>query len=234
MKKHDILEMISSEIRIYPQDTIPYDSFLLDESIKIFQSTFNITRQAIPIPIIDEASQKNMLFLHGNIYNSEKSIVILSIQFEDRKIVIQLKGDSEDTRFVFEKIFEYFKTITPGKNYDADSAIIKTYETKSIVKVDVAFDNFLSPKMNRFLKSIIRKEKNKISEISLGKLQFHVSFKQDQKLFDRSNIYLSSKQLIIEPRQGHHHSERIYFCSSPTDSKKHMEMLDDLDATFKK
>lgn len=234
MKKLDILEMNSTEIRIYPQDTIPYDLLLLDENIKKFQSVFNISRQDIPFPIpIKEGMPQNvLLFAIGKINRLEKPVVILSIQFEDRKVIIQTKGDSSNTQYVFEKLFEFIKDIDSSKKYDPNVELIRTYETKSVVKIDILFDKFISPKVNRFLRAIKRKNKDRISEISPIKFQFLVTFKQDQSLFDKTNIHLSSKPLVLEPRQGHHYSEKIYFFSTPTDSKRHVEILDELVAIF--
>jgi len=233
LKNLVIIEMSSTEIRIYPQDIIPYDLFLLDENIKIFQSTFNISKQDLPIPSL-EGIQKLLVFTRGKIQRPNKPIVILSMQFEDRKIIIQTKGDSNDTKYTFEKLFEFFKNIDSSKSYDPDLEIIRTFETKSVVKIDISFDKFLSPKMNKYLREIRRKEKDTISEIAPAKFQFLVMFKQDQTLFDKSKISLSSKPLVLEPREGHHHSEKIYFFSSPTDSKKHLELLHELVATFTK
>ena len=234
MKTLDVMEMSSTELRIYPLDTIPYDLFLLEDSIKKFQSAFNISKQDLPLPPVEGISQKFLIFNRGKIERAEKSVVILSIEFVDRKITIQTKGDSNDTKYTFTKLFEYFKSIDSNKSYDPDGEIIRTYETKSVVKIDIPFDKFISPRMNKFIRGIKKKEKDTISEIAPAKFQFLVTFKQDQSLLDKANIHLSSKLLVLEPRQGHHYSEKIYFFSTPTDSKKHLELLRELVAVFNK
>ena len=234
MKNLEIIEMYSTEIRIYPQDTIPYDLFLLDENIKKFQSVFSISKQELPISGLDGIAQKQLIFTRGKLHRTNTPVIILSMLFEERKISIQTKGDSNETKYTFDKLFEFFKNIDSGKNYDPDVELTRTHETKSVIKIDISFDRFLSPKINKFFRDMKKKEKDTISEIAPTKLQFLVTFKQDQSLFDKSNIYLSSKPLVLEPREGHHYSEKIYFFSSPTDSKKHLELLHELVAVFTK
>lgn len=228
MKKYEILEMATKEVRMYIQDTIPYDHLLLDENLEKFRSAFGFSKFEVGMPTIEGAMQKRLIFTHGTLVKDDKSIIVLSVQFDDRRIIIQTKGDSIDTQHVFDKICDYFNAIDVGKLFNPNKIVVKTYETRSVVKLNIGFYDFLSPRIKKFIKNIKKEERHTISEIAPIKFQFLITFKQDQDLFDKSNVYISSKTFVLEPRQGHHYSENIYFYQTPTDSTKHIQLLKEL------
>ena len=223
-----------TQVRIYPQDTIPYTDLAIRKKFDQFREKFSFSRMEIPSSFYEPGAPKIINLSGGSITIDNETILINSLNFEERKIVLIIEASSDKADKAFDIIGEELKSIDRYKNFSSSSYLIKTEETECTVQLNIDYYRFFSRQFNSFIKrTVVRSPKQPARKISLKNLSFEISFKQDKMLED-VRILMVPKLFTIEPRLGTREEERVFFTRSPNDSETHLKLLSELEILFAK
>lgn len=223
----EIRNLVTTQIRLFSPDLIPLIKLSHPEFGKKFQALFEF--QAIE-PFAPQGTISGIQFLGG--LDKSSSTIIESVSIESRRIQVKVQGKSVVAKSVFETLSEQITSLNDGKSL---SEIVCAHETGSSVVLDFFFEQLLSEKLNYFLKkSATKYMENRWSEALIlpTNLKFSVRFKLNDDQLIKSNIALSPKELIIEPRLQSSPDEKLFWIASPTDTDTHFKLIEDLEHTL--
>jgi hypothetical protein len=179
------------QIRIFPRNTIPYEVFSVSERQKQFKEKFHFSTAQIPFPLL-AAGPKVILFESGEIELEERRIIINRLNFEDRKMVLEIVGGSADADAIFGEIASNINVLSNQNRLDEGKCIIKTQETNCAVTLDIDFWDVFSGDMKRFIQNDLS-QMIALPTLSINpkKLSFEVTFKQTNEGLQEEGITIS-------------------------------------------
>ncbi|MCD6398952.1 MAG: hypothetical protein J7L08_03445 [Candidatus Aenigmarchaeota archaeon] len=223
-----------TQVRIYPQDWIPYIDLAIWEKFNQFKEKFVFSNEEIPFPLYKPDTPKIVILEGGSVILDDEQILIHSLMLEERKITLIIETSSDKADLAFNKIANALKEIDSYKNFDPAKYLIKTEGTECTAQLDIDYHRFLSRQFNSFIKKQLPKYmKQKTTKITLKSFSFEIFFEQDKKLQEES-ISIAPKMLTIEPRKTTKEEDRTFYTISPCDSFTHFELLKQLEKNFKK
>lgn len=225
---------IVTQVRIFPQDTIPYTDLAIRKNFDRFKEKFSFSKAEIPFPFYEPAAPKVINLSGGSVNIDNESFLIRSLNFDERKIVLIIEAPSDRADRVFDAIGEELKGIDRYKNFSPSNYLIKTEETECTVHLDIDYHRFFSRKFLSFIKrSITKYPQQPLRKVTLKSLSFEISFKQD-KILEEVRISIVPKPFVIEPRFATREEDKIFYTRSPYDSKTHLRLLRELESLFTK
>lgn len=223
-----------TQIRIFPEDTIPYQIFSLPERIKQLKERYHFGGQEIPIPLQLPGSPKVIIFQMGEVKIEDSSTVIDRLQFEGRKMILEVAGSSSVSDKVFLDIADFVNEMVGNVSLSEEKRLTKTQETKCNVTLEIDYWDVFSDKMKRFIKDDLREAFDRpVFETNPSKLTFEIIFDQDINLLQKQRIQFSPKSFTIEPREGIPFDEHVFYTCSPFDSEVHLRLVETLENLFK-
>lgn len=223
-----------TQVRIFPQDTIPYTDLAIKSNFDRFKEKFSFSRVEMP-PLLHEPGVLKVINLSGgNINIDNEPFLIKSLNFEDRKIILVIEASSDKADRTFDAIEEELKSIDRYANFSVSNYLIKTEGTECIIYLDIDYHRFLSRQFLSFIKKDIAKySKQPLRSVSLKNFSFEISFKPNKSLEDM-HISIVPKLLTIEPRFATREEDRIFYTRSPCDSGSHLKLLAELEVLLQK
>ena len=153
--------------------------------------------------------------------------------FEDRKVIIRIKGTSDDLNSLFLELSSFLGNILDGHLIDDSKIILKTDQTECVVQIDVDFMSVFSSKFRRYLKkNIPPKMSHKVEMMIPRRLSVELSFEQPIQ-YRSYNLTISPKSFAIEPRATTRLEDKIFFTASPCPSDVHIELIKEFEEAFK-
>lgn len=223
---------IVTQIRIFPQDTIPYADLAIRKNFDGFKERFSFSRAETPFPLYEEGTPNIINLSGGSIIVKNESLLIRSLNFDERKIGLVIEAPSDKAEKVFDMIGKELSNIDRYKNFVVSDYLIKTEETKCTVHLNVDYHRFFSQRFIPFIKKQATKYFKHIPrKITLKNLSFEIDFEQDKALED-VRISIAPKLLTIEPRAATGEEDRIFYTRSPYDSATHLKLLTELELLF--
>jgi hypothetical protein len=227
-----VLETTAIQVRIFAKDTIPYHILLRPNRVKLLQDHFSFQNHEIPFPVFQEGAPKILNLLSGEFKLNGKSIIIDRLIFEDRKVIIGIKGTSGELNYIFMAVFSFLKDILDGIILDDSKLILKTDQTECVVQLDVDFMSIFSPKFRKFLKTNIPpKMLHKVEMMIPRRLRIELSFEQPIQ-YRSHNLSLSPKNFTVEPRATTNLEDKVFFTTSPCPSDVHLSLLKEFEEAF--
>jgi hypothetical protein len=214
----------TTQIRLFPPDTIPFVKLVLDKNRKVIHSLFSFEGVE---PISREGSIVGINFTAGSY--GPRSILIPSVAIEERRIVVKVQGTSEEATSLYEEVRKKLEDLNENRPI---RETLCTHETVCSVVLDAAFERVFSQSFLQFIKQTATKyTKNPWSEnyIVPADLKFTVRYKVIDDSLVRNHIALASKELVIEPRTQSAIEDQLYWIKSPTDTDTHFKLIDDLE-----
>jgi len=223
-----------TQIRIFPQDTIPYTDLAIGKNFDRFKEKFSFSKAEVPFPFYEPGVPKIINFSGGNINIDNESFLIRSLNFDERKIVLVIEAPSDRVDRAFDTIGEELKGIDRYNNFSPSNYLIKTEETECIVYLNIDYYHFFSRKFLSFIKTSITKySQQPLRKVTLKNLSFEISFKQD-KILEDMRISIAPKPFVIEPRFATREEDKIFYTRSPYGSERHLKLLTELEALLQK
>ncbi len=223
-----------TQIRIFPEDTIPYQIFSLPDRIKQLKERYHFAGEEIPIPLQLPGSPKVIIFQMGEVKIGDSSTVIDRLQFEGRKMVLEVASSSSVGDKVFLDIADFINEMAGNVSVNEEKSITKTEETKCIANLEIDYWNVFSDKMKGFVKGDLQKAFDRpVFATNPSKLTFEVIFDQDIDLFRRHRINFAPKPLTIEPREGIPFDDNVFYTCSPFNSEVHLRLVETFESLFK-
>ncbi|MGA1795958.1 MAG: hypothetical protein ACMUIL_08865 [bacterium] len=230
----DILQLVTTRIIIFPNDYIPYSHLMRPDFINHIVKKYKFKKQEMPTDLYSPSAPQLIVF-HGGEFNFEdKMIIVHTLQFEDRKIILECEATTQVLEQVRDKIKEDIIKFDPKQSFNFDDAVYQTDETFCVVILDVDFMDVYSKKFIDFInKNFAPRLKHDFLEIIPKNMRFTVEFKPDLNLLQNESITLSPKELVIEPRTKTGIKKKTFQTKSSFDSDTHLKMLEEFEKTFK-
>lgn len=234
----DVKELSVFERRLFPIDVIPFRHVVNASNLNKINASFVFKETNIG----EDANNilTNIQMKIGEFKYDNKLFPIDHLLIDQRSINFKIQSDSSIAEKYYSSICNLLREIDPLKSFKEDSYIIKTVHTNCVVTLDFNFKDLLS----RTFTSFLAKEASKIYASAVNNkakvqilpksLVFDVDYQVTDKSLLEDKIRIGSKNLIIEPRAGTNLKDNIYYTSSPTDTKTHIQLLTELNSLFSK
>jgi len=222
-----------TQVRIFPEDTIPYQIFSLPEKVKQFKDRYHFAGEEIPIPLQLPGAPKLIIFQMGEVKIEDSSTIIDQLQFEGRKMVLEVAASSNVADMVFLDIADFVNKMAGNASLSEERTLTKTEETKCTVFLQIDYWEVFSDKTKWFIKDDLQKAFDRpVFATNPSKLTFEIIFDQDIDLFRKHRIHFVPKPLTIEPREGIPFDEQTYFTCSPFGSEVHLRLIEAFEKLF--
>jgi len=216
----EILQVFTIARHLMAPESLPWSPLLLPTNVQRLRERYKfaeLTNAASGSPIVT-----NQLVASGGEYQCGETIQpIQQLIVEPNVIQFQVGADSDKADVFYRNFIEFLGGLdskVPLKEYT------RTYQTISVVKLDVPFEAMFSEGMRHFLSNSVPPRltlSDAEPEIRFGHLVWQVFYKTET-----TDYVYTPKLLTIEPRSGSKLSDHVYYVQTPTDFRMHMELLE--------
>jgi hypothetical protein len=230
----DIHNLVVTQIRILPEDTIPYQILGVPSKLKQLKDNYQFGIEEVPFPLFEPESPKVILLKAGEAKLENKTVVFNLLGFEGRKITLEVSGTSKEADEVFLDLANFINKLAGNTLLAEGRCLTKTEETKCIVTLDFDYWNIFSEKMEDFIKNnLLLMCERPVVSISPKRLSFEIIFNQDPEL-QKHKVSLAPKPFTVEPRANVPLEDRIFYTHSPFDSDTHLSLINSFEQIFMK
>ncbi len=222
----DLMAQVVTQVRIYPPDWIPYRQLTAANGIALFKEVLAFRGTGVAGDSGDLAFEGGTLSLEG-----QPPIHINQVQINDRRIIVQVAGDSDGANASFAMIAKIFDGL---RRVDLEeSPQIVTDDTASVATFSFGWEDLISDKVAAFSKLLLEQPEFEgtspfIKSISV-RVQLGFLEKEEHK---STGISLSDKVLTLETRKDTPIRERRFYTTLPFASQKASALLGKLEASL--
>lgn len=225
----NIANMYVMQTRLFPPDVIPFRLVIAPTGAALLYEAFNFRDATFNQETSDYIFQDGTLGRTGN----ADAVPITWLSFRERRMVVQVLGDSEAAHAVYAAVSEKLADLTPA--FQNHPPLLFSEETSCVAQLDFDWTTLLNPSLvdlvTRHAKSLTTE---KIEKAIRGvSLRFSIGATISEELRDYG-VTFSDQTIAIEPRADVPLSERIYFTYSPCDSDTHLRLVSELESSLAK
>jgi hypothetical protein len=223
-----VLETNATRVLIFPQDTIPYNLLLRAERVKILVEAFGFQNHEIPFPVSETIAPRILTLKAGEITLDGRATTIEKVNFEDRKMLIKIKGSTSELNSVLRSFSAALEKILDGFSLESSKPLLESDRTESVTVLDIDFTAVFSKKFRKFIKkNLPHRTSHKVEMINPRRLSFELFFEQPLS-------YRSHKiAFTIEPRANTTIEDKVFFAASPCSSEIHFKILEEFEEAFR-
>ncbi len=223
----DIVDITVTQVRVYPTDSLPFADLRRADKVKTLKERFHFESVQID-PLGLQMTLNNGTFEHRG-----KSLHIVSLTVEQRRVLIQVRGRSPMADAVYSAFSSILANIAGRPKSNKFEPLLKAEETACVVTLDIDFDDLIAPPLLRFIqtegKAKLRTEFGSPKSVTFKNLSFEVRYAPASPQLEEHDVALSNKLITIQPRLATPLRERRFYTSSPADSETHLTMLEALE-----
>jgi hypothetical protein len=228
----DIVDLTVTQIRIYPVDALPFADLRLTPRVKAIQEAFHFAN------VQPDLLGGQLIFSSGTFEGRGKSVNILSLTIDPRRIQIQARARSAAVDAFYNSLIKVLEPTIKEPNAGGIVPLVKAEETSCVAILDIDFDQLIAPALIAFLqgdgKSKLRTQYGEPRSIAFKNLSFEIKYAPASPTLEEHDVVVINKMLTIEPRQSTPLRERRFFTLSPTDSETHVSILEALEKVVAK
>jgi len=212
--------------RVFAPDVVPY-------RLIIAPLGTNLLKQALGFR---EASwnQENWdyVFQDGILEYQGTKIPIIWLGFNDRRIVIQVQGDSSAAGAAYSSVRAQLAKLSP--DYQDPEPLLFSEETSCYARLDFAWPALLSPVLVEQVTRKINDLSTEETELAVKgmTLRFTLGTMRKDSLLNDYGVTIFDQTVAIEPKVSVPLSEQMYFTYSPCDSDTHLGLVAELEASL--
>ena len=228
-----IKQIKTTIITIFQVDDIDIHSLKRDSAIQKIQDNFQLKKLQLPGQIAIPLNQ--IILQHGEYKYNAKSYTLDQIIIEERKITINILSNSEIADCFFEDLVKILKSIDTREHVGTYEPLIKTYETACVLKLNFSLDKAIKNINHRELNKVISENNSHGATITLipSALKFQIQYSDIPEKLEKNKISISDKAFFIELREMTDPYDKIYYTTSPTDTRTHLTLLKTLEEMIK-
>lgn len=227
-----IKKIITNQIRLVKVDEIPFASLSLRMNLEKVAGYFQFSQTDL---IQSDQDVPAVVFVGGHVDIEDNRITIISLSIQDRKMILNIEGTSEEANIIFEKTNEFLRIVAQNVANDFLKPVLIAETTEFISILEFNFMQLYSPIMNEFVNDqLLSATEDKFSKsiIFPGSIDINIDyFLKDKRLFDH-RITLSRKEFAIAPRAGYPLSDQIFVTKAPVSTSIHINLLKALENKF--
>ena len=219
----NITSLFSMQWRIYAPGVVPYRFIITPWGTAFLQHYLNF-REA-------DWNGEDYVFQDGTFKGDDdnEQIFISAISFNDRRVVVQVRGDRDAANIVVAVLGDALGQL--DRDYPAAVPLLVGEETSCVAQLNFDWTALLSPAMVEQAKEWAEAASAEDAEKAIKgvSVRFTLNVKPSQRLTEYG-VNLWDQTLTVEPRVDMPLSERTYFTYSPCDSENHLKLLAGLEA----
>ena len=223
MKK--LTGMYVQQTRFFASDVVPYH-------LVITSLGSNRLRQAFGFGSTNWQENLEYIFQDGTIEHQGRTVPITWASFHDRRILIQVLGNSSAAHAAYSAISEVLTELDPG--FRNATPLVSTEETSCAAQLDFEWTALFNPALVEHVSQRVQEfSSEQVGRFIKGvSARFTLGIERKSKDLSEHGINLFDQNLIIEPRADTPLSERIYYTYSPCDSDTHLKLVSELEANL--
>jgi len=211
-------------------DEIPLLKLLHPAGVKSLSGLFGFAQSGVA----QDQSGAPMVNLQLGAYQHEGvDISITRLSIEDRRILLDVEGTSEQADKITEGLREHLRSVSGRADEQFLKSIVKAQESEIVAQLEFSADQLLSEHLLRFVgENLIPATSSDLatSSAKLGAVLFVVQYDPHGVALDDFRISLSRKEFSIGPRPGSPLEERTYVSKAPVDTATHLSLLATLES----
>jgi hypothetical protein len=225
----NIANMYVMQTRIFPPDVIPFRLLITATGATRVIETFGFRDVQWNQENMEYAFQDGTLGREGR----GEIVPITWLSFRDRRIIVQVFGDSSAAHAVYAAVSEMLAQLAP--DFKEPVPMLFREETSCAAQLDFEWTALLNPK----LVDLVTRRVQGLSTEEVGRairsvsVRFTIGVAVSEKLRDYA-VSSADQTIAIEPRAEVPLSERNYFTYSPCDSDTHLKLVSELEAKLAK
>lgn len=214
--------------RIFAPDIVPYRLVVTPFGTDLLKQKFSF-REA-------SWNQENWDYVlqDGTLENNGRIIPVTWLGFNDRRIVIQVLGNSAAAHAVYAALEEALAQLSPS--FGESKSLLLNEETSCSAHLDFDWTELLNP----VFADLVSRRAEELSTNELRKtlktasIRFTIGTETTDERLSGYSVLLSDQTLTIEPKAAVPLAERIYFTYSPCDSETHLQLVSDIEQSLTK
>ncbi len=213
-----------TQYRIFPPDVVPMRPLTMKLGMEALQALFNFRDAWLP--------EEGVVRFEGGAVRSSKAnpTWISWLTVNDRRIALQVLGDSRDATGTYEAIAKALAVHAPSMA--TTEPLILAEETVCALDLNFHWYDLLAAQAPAFIETLLESvtEPGVKPFLKTTSLRFQIGFKLSDELEQRG-VSSADKMFVIEPRTDVPLSERRYYSASPASSDIHFRLLEVLEST---
>lgn len=221
----NVTGMQVQQTRVFALDVVPYH-------LVITSLGSNRLRQVFGFGSTNWQENLEYIFQDGTIEHQGRTVPITWASFHDRRILIQVLGNSSAAHTAYSAIGEVLTEMEPGFRNATPLTLIE--ETSCAAQLDFEWTALFNPALVEHVSQGIQE----LSSEQVGRflkgvnVRFTLGIERKSKDLSEQGINIFDQSLIVEPRADTPLSERIYYTYSPCDSDTHLKLVSELEANL--
>ncbi len=217
----DISDLEVRQTRIFPIDTLPITRLLTPAVMKGFNERFGWGgTETVEGDIVLKPG-----FFPGP--DAKDAVIIRSLQFNMRRLILSVVGDSATANIVFDAIATFFED---QAQWTRTEPIVLVEDTGCVVTLAFDWTALVAPAFREFaLGTMERFGKYARPEIRGMGFGLRFAYPAVPPELQERGVTLGERVLTIEPRLNVPLAERRYYTNSPSDSDTHIALLESLE-----
>ena len=224
----NVANMYVMQVRFFAPDVIPYRLIIAPRGT-------DLLTQALGLSSASWQEGGEYAFQNGTLEYQERIIPIIWLSFQERRMVIQVLGDSAAADAVYSAVTDALADLAPGFRSAAPLAL--TQETSCAIQLDFEWSALFSPALveqisEKLIKDLSSEQVERFLKSASVRFTFGGVARNSE--LSEHGIGPSDQPVLIETRVDVPLSERAYFTYSPYDSDTHLELVSRLEASLAK
>jgi hypothetical protein len=221
----NVTGMYVQQTRLFAPDVVPY---------RLIITSFGADRlrQALGFGSTNWQENLEYVFQDGTVEYQGSKISITWASFHDRRIVVQVLGDSGAARAAYAAISEVLAELAPS--FRGVTPLAYTEETSCSAQLGFDWSSLFNPALVDYVSQRAREfSSEQVGRFIKGmSVRFVLGIERKDRELSEHGIPLFDQNLIVEPRADTPLSEHIYYTYSPCDSDTHLRLISELEANL--
>jgi len=231
----DILKTKINYIVLVHNDEIPFVKLASGKNMENFSKAFNFQKAEVT----QDGNTGNvikLIFRYGIFQKSDENrIAIIRLEIEERKLIVEMEGSSNDARDFYNNLVSQFVELVDAPSESFLEPIVVANESEIIARLQFPISGILSSNYLEFVQSrVAESASSEFAEaiVSPSVIVFLVDFQVKDTYLSQHRIVLSKKEYSVQPAIGYPVDEQIYFSKAPVDTQTHIMLLNELEKTL--
>lgn len=220
--------MLVMQVRVFAPDVVPYRLIITPLGTNLLKQSFGF-RDA-------SWNQENgdYVFQDGTLEHQGAIVPIIWLGFNDRRIVIQVQGDSGAAHAAYSAVSAILAELVP--TFRDPVPLLFNEETSCSARLDFEWTALLNPVLVGQVTRKVKESSPKETEMAVKgvTLRFTLGAARKDELLNDYGITIFDQIVAVEPKANVPLSERVYFTYSPCDSDTHLKLVSELEASLSK
>lgn len=219
----NVTGMYVQQTRLFAPDVVPY-------RLVVTSLGANQLRQALGFGSTNWQENLEYVFQDGTIEHQGSIVPITLASFHDRRILVQVLGDSSAAHASYSAISRVLSELDPSFRNAEPLAFAE--ETSCAAQLDFEWTALFNPAL---VEHVSKRAQELSSEQAVRfikgvSVRFTLGLEAKSKDLSERGITLFDQIISVEPRADTPLSEQTYFTYSPCDSDTHLRLVSELEA----